>query len=99
MVQINYMISKKPIIGMIDGEAYNIIKLAKCGLVCKSGDFKKLSENIRKFINYTDIKKRKMGLNGFDYSNKYFNRIKQLKKGNFYLRQLSSINFVPSKLE
>ena len=36
----NYMMSKKPILGMIDGETFDIIKNSNCGLVCKSGEFK-----------------------------------------------------------
>ena len=84
----NYMMAKKPILGMIEGETYNIIVKSKCGLVCKSGDFKSLSKNVNKIINYSKEKKRKMGMNGFKYSNTNFNRTKQLKKTLFYLKQI-----------
>ena len=45
----NYMMSKKPILGMIDGETFDIIKNSNFGLVCKSGEFKNLSQNIKKY--------------------------------------------------
>ena len=84
----NYMMAKKPILGMIEGETYNIIVKSKCGLVCKSGDFKSLSKNVNKIINYSKEKKRKMGMNGFKYANTNFNRTKQLNKTLFYLKQI-----------
>ena len=43
---------------MIEGETYNIIVKSKCGLVCKSGDFKSLSKNVNKIINYSKEKKK-----------------------------------------
>ena len=46
---------------MIEGETYNIIVKSKCGLVCKSGDFKSLSKNVNKIINYSKEKKEKWG--------------------------------------
>ncbi len=85
----NYMMAKKPILAMIEGETYNIIVKSKCGLVCKSGDFKSMSKNVYKIINYSKEKKRKMGLNGFNYANENFNRVKQIKKSLFYLNQIS----------
>tara|TARA_B110000003_G_C16643364_1_gene531043 strand:+ start:1156 stop:2394 length:1239 start_codon:yes stop_codon:yes gene_type:complete len=88
----NYMMSKKPILGMIEGEAYNIIKNSKSGLVCKSGDFRMLSKNIIKLISFSNAKRRKMGNNGFNYSNENFNRLQQLNKGLFYLKKLLSNN-------
>ena len=65
---------------MINGETLDIIKNSKSGLVCKSGDYKKLSENIIKISNYSDKKLRNMGKNGYEYAKKYFDRTEQLKK-------------------
>ena len=39
-----YMLSGKPIIGMLDGEGANLINKAKAGLTCKAGDFKKFGQ-------------------------------------------------------
>ena len=84
----NYMMSKNPIIGMIDGETYDIIKNSNCGLVCKSGEYKKLSINIKKMLKFSKSKKLTLGKNGFHYANKYFDRIKQFKKAEFYLKKI-----------
>lgn len=86
----NYMISKKPILGMINGETLDIIKNSKSGLFCKSGDYKKLSENIIKISNYSDKKLRNMGKNGYEYAKKYFDRTEQLKKVETCLKKLIS---------
>ena len=42
------MQSKKPILGMINGETKNIIQSANCGYCCSAGDYKSLSKNIYK---------------------------------------------------
>ena len=84
----NYMMSKKPILGMIDGETFDIIKNSNCGLVCKSGEFKNLSQNIKKILKFSNFKKLALGKNGFDYAKKNFDRIKQLKKAEFYLKNI-----------
>ncbi len=84
----NYMMSKKPIVGMIDGEAYGIIKNSNCGLVCRSGEYKKLSVNIKKVLKFSKSKKLTLGKNGFFYAKKYFDRTKQLKKAEFYLKKM-----------
>ena len=88
----NYMMSKKPILGMIEGEAYDIIKNSKSGLVCKSGDFRMLSKNIIKLISFSNAKRRRMRNNGYNYSNENFNRLQQFNKGLFYFKKLLSNN-------
>lgn len=84
----NYMMSKKPIVGMIDGEAYDIIKNSNCGLVCRSGEYKKLSINIKKVFKFSKSKKLTLGKNGFYYAKKYFDRTKQFKKAEFCLKKM-----------
>lgn len=86
----NYMISKKPIIGMIDGEAYDIIKNSNCGLVCRSGEYKKLSLNIKKVLKFSKSKKLTLGKNGFYFAKKNFDRVKQFKKAIFYLKKIAN---------
>ena len=85
----NYMMSKKPIIGMIDGETFDIIKYSKSGLVCKSGDYKKLSKNIKIIFNYSSIKKMNMGRNAYNYAKKNFDREKQFKKAAIFLKKIN----------
>ena len=57
--------SKKPIVGMIDGEAYDIIKNSNCGLISRSGEHKKLSFNIKKILKFSKSKKLTLGNNVF----------------------------------
>lgn len=76
----NYMECKKPIVGMISGETNKIIKEAKCGLCCNSGDYKVLAKVILKMKNKTDSQRKIMGEKGYAYSKEYFNKKKILKK-------------------
>lgn len=70
----SYMASAKPIIGSIDGEAADVIKLSNCGLVSPSEDAQMLSENLQKFCNLKPEKRRDFGKNGFNYYKKNFTK-------------------------
>ena len=72
---------------MIDGETYDIIRISKCGLICKSGEYKKLSSNIKKILTFSQSKKLTLGKNGYKFAKKNFDRIKQLKKAEFFLKK------------
>ena len=69
---IEYMGCKKPII--LTGDSHrNPIKLSKCGYYCNSNTEIELAKKITKFY-YLPLKKRKkMGINGYNFSNKNFN--------------------------
>lgn len=69
-----YLLSNKPILGMISGEAKKIIEDSKSGLVCEAEDFKKLFVNIIKFINTDKRKMKEYAKNGIIYANKHFNK-------------------------
>ena len=84
----DYMNFKKPILGMINGETHKIIKNAKCGLVCKSGDYKKLSKNINVLFKYSKIKRKNMGNKAFEFGKINFDRKKQFLKTQYYLNKL-----------
>lgn len=47
----SYMISKKAILGAIDGEAMNVIKRSECGLCCPAEDYKGFAKIILEFCN------------------------------------------------
>ena len=80
----NYMQSKKPILGMINGETKNIIKFANCGYCCSAGDYKMLTKNIYKLKKKSKFQKLKLGMNGYNYCNKFFNK-------NYYYKNLKNI--------
>ena len=76
----NYLGLGKPIVGMINGEAKNIINKNNLGLASKASDFKLLSKNILK-IKKMDIKKRKLiSINCLNYVKKNFLKQKLLNK-------------------
>ena len=77
-----YLSSGIPIIGMIGGEGANIIKEANAGVVCKPGDYIKLSKIIFKMINLNKNDLKKMGKNGKEYCEREFSREKLLNKLN-----------------
>ncbi len=81
----NYMMCKKPILGMIDGETKNIIKTANCGYCCSAGNYKMLVKNIYKLKKKTKFQKLKLGMNGYNYCKKFFNKKSLLLKFEKYL--------------
>lgn len=71
-----YLASGKPILGMINGEAANIIKKSRAGLVCKASNYKGLVKNINKLLSFNKKDLFNMGQNGALYSNHFFNKNK-----------------------
>jgi glycosyltransferase involved in cell wall biosynthesis len=76
----SYMASGKPILSMISGETFNIIKDSNCGFFCNSGDFINLQENVLKAFNMSAQELRFRGLNGKKYYLKYFEKTIIIKK-------------------
>ena len=76
-----YFQCKKPIIGMLDGDANLLIKKSNSGFVVKSGDYLSFSKLL---INLSKSKKKNFlkskGINGYNFSKKYFNKKKILNE-------------------
>lgn len=70
----SYMAAKKPIIGMIDGEAAAIITEAQCGYASSAGDASALAENILKMATSSATSLQIMGENGHRYYMEHFNK-------------------------
>ncbi len=68
----SYMAVGKPIIGAIDGETAELIKIAECGYCGKAEDAEGLVQNIRTFIRSND--KQKMGENARSFYENHFTR-------------------------
>ncbi len=83
-----YMSSGKPIIASISGETSDIIKQANCGLVSEAEDSKNLAENIKKFYSFSEEHKKKLGLNGLNFSKKYFNKKKIFENLDYELNNI-----------
>ena len=60
----SYLASAKPILAMIDGEAANIIKDAKAGIVCNSEDPRALAKNIKNLSSLSSEDLNILGQNG-----------------------------------
>jgi len=69
-----YLTSGIPIVGMISGEGANVIKKAKGGLICDSGDYINFSKMIEKVINLDKKTLEQMGKNGKEYANQEFSK-------------------------
>lgn len=70
----SYMSAGKPVLGMIDGGAVDIINEANCGFVVPAGDSKALAEVIKQKILIDVQHWSEMGKNGRDYFNKNFTK-------------------------
>ena len=74
-----YMSTGKPIIASISGEAKKIINKAKCGFVSNAENHKLLKKNIIKFAKLNYKQRKKLGINGKNYSNIFFSKKKIIK--------------------
>ena len=75
----SYMIAAKPIIGAINGEVYDVVKEANCGMCCKSLDYKGLAQIIKKVKE----DKKKLSLwskNAYQYYKKNFDKDDNMNK-------------------
>lgn len=76
----SYMAFKKPILGMIDGEAAKIIDDSECGYCVNSGDYELFSKYIIKMKSIKKSDLKKMGFNASKYYLKFFSKNKTFKK-------------------
>ncbi|MDC0378161.1 glycosyltransferase family 4 protein [Flavobacteriaceae bacterium] len=74
-----YMASKKPVLGMLNGEGASVISKSKCGLVANSGNYIDLCNNILKLKNDTNSLE-KFSLNSVNYYNLHYSKNNALKK-------------------
>lgn len=82
-----YLASKKPLLALSSGEVENIISASRCGYVSKSNNINDFRKKILKISKKNSKFLKKMGINGFNYLNKNFNRNIQLNKlQNFILK-------------
>lgn len=78
-----YMCLSKPVIGIVSGEAKEIILNANCGIIINQSKIDESAEKIIELVNFEKSKIKSLGENGRSYYYKYFNskfRKNQLKK-------------------
>jgi len=70
----SYMAANKPILGMINGEAAEIIKKSECGVSVNAGNYQHFSEEILKLSQQPKSILDQMGKNGFEFCIKNFDK-------------------------
>lgn len=68
----SYMSASRPVLGMIEGGAADIIREAKCGYVVDSGDVIKLAKIIREIVLFDINKFEQLGQNGRKFYEDHF---------------------------
>ena len=85
----DYMACKKPILLAIDGVSRKLINDAKCGVYVEPENIKSIFNGIKTLMNKSKYDLEKMGISGYEYSKKYFNKKELSKK---YIKSIS--NFI-----
>ena len=70
----SYMAANKPIVGMINGEAAELIKNSECGFAVTAGNYRKFAEELLKLSQQPKSILDQMGNNGFDFCIKNFKK-------------------------
>ena len=76
----SYMASKKPVLGMVNGEGASVIKESECGLVVDSGDFIGLSNNSIKMKSQLKNNLNNYANNSYRYYQKNYSKENAMKK-------------------
>ena len=76
----SYMISKKPIIGILDGEGKRVINESNCGIILDSKNIQKSIKTLTSFLSLDENEHIQMGINGYQYYLKNFEKDKIISK-------------------
>ena len=63
----SYLVSKKPVLAMLNGEGADVVNEAKAGLTCSAGDYISLADNIIKMENMSQQTLFSYGMAGYEY--------------------------------
>jgi glycosyltransferase involved in cell wall biosynthesis len=85
-----YLKAGKPILGMLNGEGADLIRINNCGIACKAGDSKGLVTAVRKLSQMPIEKRRVMGDMSLKLSETEFDRTKLIDQLESWLQQLAS---------
>jgi len=86
----SYFACGKPILAMVDGEASTLVRDAKAGLTCGSGDTEGLAKNILKLSKYDKEIIINIGLNAYKYYQANFEREMLFQKAEIIFNTLVS---------
>lgn len=82
-----YLCTKKPILGMLNGEGAAIINDANCGLSVNAGDSNGLAKKILKLYEMSNEERNILGENGFRYFEENFTMSKCIDNLEFILKK------------
>lgn len=85
----DYMACRKPVLVTIDGITRELIETAQCGFYSEPGDKNSFKSLIDSFINMDEELLAEMGIKGYDFVLKNFDRTELAEK---YLNIIASIN-------
>lgn len=70
----SYLAAGMPIIAALNGEGADVVKSANAGFTCAAGNAEGLAEIVLRMADLPLSERRVMGKNGFEYSNREFDR-------------------------
>ena len=70
----SYLAAGMPIIAALNGEGADVVRSANAGFICEAGNAEGLAEIVLKMANLPLSERQVMGKNGFEYSNREFDR-------------------------
>lgn len=86
-----YMVNKKPILGMLNGEGQKIIKEADCGWCINSDDIEGMAETIKKISLMSKEEREAKGMNGYKFYRENFELNHCIDKIDLSLQKLIDI--------
>ncbi|MBW3097265.1 glycosyltransferase family 4 protein [Pseudohoeflea coraliihabitans] len=86
----SYLAAGRPILGMIDGEAADIIERSGAGLACPAGNWQRLAHNVRSLMSMDADVRDAMGARGQAFARQEFDRSTQLARLDAWLSETNS---------
>jgi len=84
----SYLISKKPIIGMLGGEGAEIINQSECGVNAMPGNPDSMADAILELSKLDQSSRHKLAENGFHYAKNHYNKDMLFNKLNNWLTEI-----------
>ena len=84
----SYFAAGIPVIAALNGEGADVIKEAQAGLTCMAGDAEGLVALVIQMSNMSPLDRKKMGINGLEFSKREFDRHMAINKVESHLMRL-----------
>lgn len=84
----SYLACGRPVIAALDGEGARVVEEAEAGVICPSGEHKKLAQAVLKMYEMPKSEREKMGESGRAYYDANFDRAMLLDRLEGWMREL-----------